>query len=366
MINLSNFSVLRRRFNRFLPALQYLLYSLIGLGLLLAIHAVLPPLVKFAGNFISGPVSLLSFAKDPKDLLKSTSDRTNLLLLGMGGAGHEGADLTDSMVVLSFSHTSKKITLISIPRDIWVDSMKAKINTAYHYGQEKQPNGGGLILSKSAVGEITGLPIHYAFAIDFDGFKKAIDLVGGVDLSIDRTFDDYKYPIAGKENVLPESDRYEHLHFDQGPAHLDGTTALKFVRSRYAEGEEGTDFARSLRQQKVIEAFRNKLLSQKVILNGRKLEELFGLYSQFIKTDIQKDDYPPLAKLFLTSDTSSLKSIPLTAPTETPPSGAASPSAAFNILQNPKFHAPYGGQYVLIAKDNNWEALKQYVQNNLN
>lgn len=358
MTDTSKLSVLRRRLSKFIPYLQYLVYSLIGLAILLLLHSFLPPLVKFAGNFISGPSSLLTFTKDPKDLLSNTSDRTNLLLLGMGGAGHEGADLTDSMVVISFDHPSKKISLISIPRDIWVDSMKAKINTAFHYGEIKQPQGGGLILAKSAVAEITGLPIHYAFSVDFTGFTKAIDLVGGINVSIDRTFDDYKYPIAGKENVLPESDRYEHLHFDKGPTQLDGVTALKFVRSRYAEGEEGTDFARSARQQKVIEAFRTNLLNQKTLLDGKKLNELFDLYGQYIKTDINKDEYPAFAKLVLLSDTSSIKAITLT---------ASNPQTKeVGILENPKFRAPYQGQYVLIAKDNNWDALKQYIQNNLN
>ncbi|MEI8232879.1 MAG: LCP family protein, partial [bacterium] len=187
-----------------------------------------------AKNIVKGVVG------SPSTNLKTDAGRTNILLMGIGGEGHEGGDLTDSMLFVSFNLLDNTADIIPIPRDIWVPSMKAKINTAYHYGKERRSDG-GLALAKSAVAETLGVPVHYAVTLDFQGFVKAIDAVGGIDVEVQNTFDDYKYPIPGKETVEPESDRYEHIHFDAGLTHMDGATALKFTRSRHAEGDEGTD-----------------------------------------------------------------------------------------------------------------------------
>jgi LCP family protein required for cell wall assembly len=162
-----------------------------------------------AKNIVSGVV------KSPLDNLKSNGNRTNILLLGMGGEGHQGGDLTDSILLVSLDIGTNLATIIPVPRDVWVPTLKAKINTAYHYGEERRA-GGGLDLAKSAVSEILGIPVHYGVTLDFQGFIKAIDAVGGIDVVVENTFDDYKYPIPGKETVEPESARYEHIHFEKG------------------------------------------------------------------------------------------------------------------------------------------------------
>lgn len=347
----------KRVFLSFLPRIKQAILPILFLLALVGVLAYRPLWQSVLDRLVKSPQFITNLSKDPAVSLRSTNGRTNILLLGMGGAGHEAPDLTDSMIVVSYSHGSGKLTLISLPRDIWVNSMKAKINTAYYYGEQRQENGGGLILAKSSVEEITGLPIHYAFAIDFNGFVKAIDLVGGVDVNVERAFDDYEYPIPGKENVFPIADRYEHLHFDAGPQHMDGELALKFVRSRHAQGDEGTDFARSARQRKVILAFKDKVLSTETVLNPAKLTELASLYGQYIHTDIADADYASFIRLALAVNTDQIQSIALTTAAEIPEGGLA-------ILQvgDPSL---YQGQYVLVAKDNNWSALKQYVVNQL-
>jgi len=308
-------------------------------------------------TLLKGPSAIISFTQDPSDTLRSTNDRTNILLLGMGGEGHEGALLTDSMMVVSYHHSDKSISIISLPRDLWIDSLKTKINATYYYGEQKQA-GGGLILAKSAISEITGLPIHYGFAINFEGFKEAVDLVGGVDVDVKHTFDDYKYPIPGMEDAYPEELRYEHLHFDAGLTHMDGDRALKFVRSRHAEGDEGTDFARSQRQQLIILAFKDKLVSTRTLLNPQRINELLGLYQVYIDTDILDNEYVPLAKIALTADKEKINTINLT--TGDPENNE------LGILEVPKDKRPYQNQWVLIARDNNWNALKLYIEEQLN
>lgn len=348
---------LLRELSRIWPWLRLALISaaviLTGYGL----SRLIPPAVTLVQKLLLKPESFVSFAKDPADVLKSSADRTNILLMGIRGEGAgDGALLTDSMMLVSFSHTDKDLSLISIPRDIWVDSMKAKINTGYYYGEQKQ-TGKGLDMAKSVVSEVTGLTIHYGIVINFDGFEKAINIIGGIDLTVDHAFDDLKYPIPGRENALPESSRYETLHFDAGPQHMDGATALKYVRSRNAEGNEGTDFARDARQQKVIIAFEKKIIGDKIYLDQTKLSSLIDIFHQYVVTDIDPADYGAFAKLSLLASDHPLKAVVL--------STGDPATKTIGVLENPKNRTPYQGQYVLIARDNNWKALQQYILNEL-
>jgi polyisoprenyl-teichoic acid--peptidoglycan teichoic acid transferase len=196
-----------------------------------------------------------SFLFSRDSAIKSENGRVNILILGKGGKGHAGADLTDTMIFASLSLTNHSITLVSIPRDIWIPEIRAKINSVYHYGNVQLERGGGLNFAKQVASKVTGQPVDYALAIDFSGFQDIIDTIGGVDVSVDRSFTDTKYPIAGKENDMCGGDitfacRYKTIHFDKGIIHMDGATALEFARSREGDNGENTDFARSVRQQK--------------------------------------------------------------------------------------------------------------------
>lgn len=350
------FSKTQRQLSKHLPTIKTTLLVLFAGLFIFTLYSVTPPALNFLKNLLQGPSAVISLTKDPAQSLRTTNDRTNVLLLGMGGDGHQGKLLTDSILLVSYHHPSQDITLISIPRDLWVESLKTKVNATYYYGEQKKP-GQGLTLAKSSVAEITGLPVHYAFALDFEGFTKAIDLVGGIQVDVENAFDDYKYPIPGMENAYPESARYQHIHFDAGLQTMQGDRALKFVRSRNAEGEEGTDFARTRRQRQVLLAFKDKLLSQKTLLQPQKISQLFNLYQEYITTDITQSDYAAFARLVLRSNTDSIQSIPLT---------TKSQDDQLGILEHPRNSQPYDGQWVLIPKDNNWQALHQYIQNQLN
>lgn len=239
-----------------------------------------------------------SFFVNAQDNLLTTNGRTNVVLMGVGGEGHETPDLTDSIVFISINHASSRVAILPIPRDIWVKTMRAKVNSAYYYGNEKREDG-GLDLAKSSVAEITGQPVHYVLVLDFKGFINAIDTVGGVDIDIERSFDDYLYPIPGKEDAEPEEDRYEHLRFEQGEQHMNGELALKFSRSRYAEGLEGTDFARSARQQKILNAFLDKIFSVDSLLHPTAVKETMDQLQSSINTDIVAGEYASFLKAVL-------------------------------------------------------------------
>lgn len=301
------------------------------------------------------PSDLLSFFGSPQENLASTNSITNFLLLGVRGeAVTDSPDLSDTIIIFSYNHLSQQSTLISIPRDLWVPSTQAKINASYHYGELASPSG-GIKLAQASILEVTGLPIHYTAVINFTLFEQIIDQLGGVDVQNDFAFTDTEFPIPGLENALPVSSRYETISFDAGLIHLDGQTALKFVRSRHAEGEEGTDFARSKRQQAVITGLRQKVLNAEFLLDENKIKSLLDVVNRNLKTNLDPNLYPTLAKIALDTKNNPLTSITLS--TEPDADGVS-------ILFHPDGKL-YQNQYVLIPKDNNYEALKLYIANHL-
>ncbi|OGD71041.1 hypothetical protein A3A84_02785 [Candidatus Collierbacteria bacterium RIFCSPLOWO2_01_FULL_50_23] len=303
-----------------------------------------------------GQVNLFTFLKSPQSVLESTNGRTNFLVLGVRGEGSDSPDLTDTMIIASYSYANKNLTLVSIPRDLWVSSLKTKINSVYHYGNFREPNGGGIKLAQSAILETLGLPIHHTAVIDFSLFRDAIDLVDGVDINVATGFTDNQFPIEGRENSLPITSRYETLTFAAGANHMDGTTALKFVRSRRAEGDEGTDIARDRRQQQVVAALKQKLLAPGFIVNRNKLVTFYKISRDHLDTNIDEKVYPSLVRLAFDSYRQSIKKIVLS---YTPDENGVA------ILENPPATSTYLNQWVLIAKDNNWPALQQYLTNKL-
>ncbi len=222
----------------------------------------------------------------------------NILLLGYGGPGHDGGFLTDVIKLINIDPASQDITIISIPRDLWVEipvrsdqGEYQKINAAYAIGMDdkyplKQTQYRGQEGAQKLVGDVveivTGKQVDGVIAVDFSGFAKTIDALGGIEVKVPVAFDDYYYPIKGEENNICGKDpsemgrihalysgfelekqfacRYEHLHFDAGKNHMDGETALKFVRSRHSN-EHGGDFARAQRQMVVLAAIKDKVLS---------------------------------------------------------------------------------------------------------
>lgn len=273
-----------------------------------------------------------------------------IALMGRGGAGHDGGALTDTILIARLLDTQKKAVLISIPRDLWVQipydgsaGTKSKINAAYAIGiDSKNYKGklekytgttGGGALSKDVLESVTGLTIDKYITIDFSGFEQAIDNIGGIDLSVERAFVDYEYPIAGREdwdcavqptaklddkgqlapdqspmpnaiseadliaagkldgNILPDLPkqypcRYELLDIAAGSQHMDGKRALKYVRSRHS-AQDGNDFARSKRQRLVLEAVMEKLFS----LNAfAKIPTFLSTLRSHVDTDFSTAD----------------------------------------------------------------------------
>lgn len=295
---------------------------------------------------------LRDFVFTPGKKILSINGRTNILVLGKAGGEHEAPDLTDAIVFVSVSHVGGGITLVSLPRDIWIPAIRAKLNSAYYWGNQKE-EGGGLILAKSAVEEIVGQPVHYGLVIDFSGFKSAVTVLGGIEVEVERAFIDERYPIAGKETDECDGDkdfkcRYETIRFAAGLQYMDGETALKFVRSRNAEGDEGTDIARAARQQRVILAIKNKVLSAEILLSPKKLSSLLRVARNSIETDIE-------------SSTSAILLRRLVQARET----ISSFVIGEDFLVNPPLLPRYDYLYVFIPKEEDWGKVHQWVKQTL-
>jgi len=235
--------------------------------------------------------------------LKTSDNRVNILLLGMAGGIHDGPDLTDTIIIASFDTKNKSVSLLSLPRDIWSDALKDKINSAYHYGEEKK-KGGGMILARAVMEDVAGLPIHYVLTLDFTQFENLIDVIGGIDVNVTTAFTDTEFPIAGKENDECGGDpkflcRYETIQFATGIQHMNGSTALKYVRSRHAEGDEGTDFARGRRQQDVISALKEKIMSLKPWFHPNLATKLLQAADTATDTDMTLGEQLTVGKMAL-------------------------------------------------------------------
>ncbi len=213
------------------------------------------------------PGQLLEQKKDP-ELKKDPSGKyTNILLVGIDTRENIKLLNTDVIIVGSYNHDTGDTVLISIPRDFhakiepekyWFN----KINSAYQIAEQKR-EGTGLKTLKGVVEEIVGLEIQYYAMIDFNGFVELIDTGGGVYVNVENSFTDYMYP---------QGNGYQTVSFKAGPQLMDGETALKFARSRHSlQNGEGSDYARARRQQKIISAFKDAVLSSETLLNPSKI-----------------------------------------------------------------------------------------------
>lgn len=306
----------------------------------------------------------------------------SILLLGYGGGNHEGGLLTDSIMLAKIDPRFQEISLISIPRDLWVpmpingdEYVSKKINEAYAIGSDdkKYPNkkyeytgdAGGGEMAKKVIENIVGFKIDYFASIDFDGFIKIIDILGGVDINIERAFEDPYYPIEELKNDICGKNeeeikaleatlsgekleqqytcRYENLHFEKGRQHMDGITALKYARSRHATNDGG-DFNRSNRQKLVLTAIRDKVINIGFV---PKIIPTMQTLTRHIETDINIQKMSELVTKVPEIAKYEIISINLTDK---------------NVLKNSVANT---GQFVLLPRlgENNWDEVKLYIQN---
>lgn len=250
----------------------------------------------------SGGAVALQENVDPELLNGEGDGRINILISGRGGEANEAPDLTDTIILVSIDPIAKEAGLVSIPRDFYVDVPEygqMKINQAFYTGKTayltnnpgngkgktKKAEEAGLELLDDTVSDVLGVPVHYHAIVDFTGFKKAVDTVGGVDLNV---------PSGVNEHMLIDNKPY-HLNVKPGQQHFDGFEALSYSRSRYTSPRG--DFDRSERQRLVIFALKQKIFSLGTYSNPVKVANLLDDLGDHIKTDFGIDDIKSLQEI---------------------------------------------------------------------
>jgi LCP family protein required for cell wall assembly len=230
------------------------------------------------------------------------ADRINILLIGVGGDTHpgEGKDLADAIMLVSLKPSTKRVALMSLPRDLYVDMGEHgmhRLNAAHKFG--------GPAYLMDVVEKNIGEPVHAYARIDFRAFREVIDAVGGVDIYVYRPFYDYLFKDG----------------FRQGWQHMNGQRALRYARYRYIRASaEGNVFGRDLRQQQVLEAVKEKLQKLpprdvlKVVnvaravgnhtdtnLTATQIADLFSLFRNTTRNDIRNVSLKKYMEVFMVS-----------------------------------------------------------------
>lgn len=233
---------------------------------------------KISGSENSALQSLFAEGEAPQ----AQEGRTNILLLGMRGANDShGGLLADSIMIVSLNTKDNKVALISVPRDLWVQipgtNEHGKLNSVYSHW-ESGGKGQGIPKMEEIMGTITGLKIDHGIAINFEGFKQLIDAVGGVDVSLSRPFVEAQQFVEGNECG-------GQFSLPAGLNRLNGEKALCYSRARVSTN----DFDRSKRQQVVMKALKDKMISLGTLADFGKMNNILNIIGANVKTDMSPE-----------------------------------------------------------------------------
>lgn len=224
-----------------------------------------------------------------KTLLTDENGRTNILLIGAGGEGHDGANLTDTIIVASIDYENKVVPMISIPRDFYIISDKypnQRINSIYDTYMRKDGKREGIRVLKEIVEGITNTDIQYYAFVNFKGFEDIVDAMGGVEIMVEEAIYDPYYPKG-------ETIYFETFKLKAGLQQLDGETALKYARSR----KTTSDFDRAKRQQQLMYAIKDRAFSMDILTDPGKITALYNSVADNIDTNLSLAEILELAKL---------------------------------------------------------------------
>lgn len=302
-----------------------------------------------------GNAPALSANVDPTKLNGEGDGRVNILLLGKGGAGHDGADLTDTILIASIDPIQKEMSLLSIPRDFYVsNTSNYKINSVYSQAKEKvlagkktadinqRAEAAGEAAVESKIEEITGIPIHYYVMVDFAAFEKAINIVGGVDINVD------KDGVVYERLWNPVTRKNYTLDVKQGPNHFDGERALFYARSRHTSARG--DFDRSERQRKLLVALKDKVMSAGTYSNPVKITQLVNDFGDHVHSNLSTGEILRVYDIVKSIDSAKIGSVDLVTPPNVLIGGGF---VNGNSVQQPK------------AGPTNYSEIQNYIRNTL-
>jgi len=317
--------------------------------------------VTIIGNNSSGfwPETAAIFSSLPEP----EEDRIDILIVGIRGfrggedrseGGSNGEYLADTIILASFNKKNEQAAFVSIPRDLYVDIPEhgmEKINSAYAIGETRQYGGGGLQLTKALVSAISGVYVDYAVSVDFGGFKKIIDQIGGIVIYRDTPFVEGKQWIRdGQEGkrywrLSQESTTTEvgwEFYVPGGANIMNSEEALYYARSRYSS----SDFDRMRRQQEVISAIKSKALNLGVIANPIRIFNILDTLENNVRSDIDVSQMKELLSIMQKTKIQEFKRVVL----DTSDDG---------LLVEDRID----GRFVLLPKDGDFSQIKELFKN---
>ena len=284
----------------------------------------------------------------------STEGVMTIAILGLDRIQNRGDDpvLTDTMIIAQIRKDGQ-IWLLSLPRDLWVEAEKTKINALYTLGEENQV-GGGEVLVKRVLREITGMPIDYVIVLEVKSVAAVVDALGGIELEVPRGFVDEKYP---RENVdLNSQDPnvlYETFSVVAGRQKFDGETVVKYLRSRHSQDPiEGSDVGRMQRQQLVIAAIMDSLKQKDLLMNPKMIGSLYKVWHTMVVTKLNDETLIGAARQLVMKQVH-IKPIAISA------KNGADPGILKTVTKNRY------GLWVYEPIDSSWAALQQYIKNQM-
>lgn len=320
------------------------------------------------------------------DLKGEAEGRVNVLLLGMRGENLPGGGLlSDTIIIASVKPKDNKVSMISIPRDLYVtvpgSDEKRKINAVHALG-EMDGKGQGLENMKTIVSEVTGLPINYAVSLNFTGFKQLVDAIGGIEITLDKPFDEpiqfnephvcdsetYTVPtgkydvkktkvyvpgtqIVKRERIVkmyplctnPNLECGGEFRLSAGKQTLDGNQALCFARSRVTS----SDFERAKRQQIILQLIKEKLLSAGTLADFGKLNGILDSLGDNARSDMQAWEIKRIYELY---------------------SGMQNPQVYQRVLENSEegflyYPGESAAGYILLPIGDNYSRIQEMAKN---
>jgi polyisoprenyl-teichoic acid--peptidoglycan teichoic acid transferase len=232
---------------------------------------------------------------------EGTDDIVNFLLVGAATNNPNNPGLTDSLMIVSANRTVGSVSIVSIPRDLYVYEPgfnMQKINTAYFYGENNAVEGGGFGLLIETIRYNLGMNIDFYARVDFNGFASVIDSVGGIDITVDCAIRDWRLKSPELDKQVAEN--YEMFILPPGLHHMDSHLALWYVRSR----KTSSDLDRGRRQQDVLRALWRTIRHQGII---ERLPDLWGRVSDTVRTNLTLADVLGMSPLALSLETSDIE-----------------------------------------------------------
>jgi LCP family protein required for cell wall assembly len=266
------------------------------------------PLPTFTPQPQVTPTAAIDFLSTPIAMPElGTNDSINFALLGSDSRGGKYFR-TDTIVIAAVWPKRGQVSMISIPRDLWVNIPVVgmnRINTAYEFGEMYNYPGGGTQSLKDTLLYNLGIHIDHIAIVDFNGFRRVVDTLGGIEVPVYCAYTDWRLI---SPDLNPEYESNWAL-YTTGPGlvRMDGDLALWYARSR----KKSNDFDRGRRQQEVLRAMYGQALKADLI---RNLPQLYTDFSETVKTDLTLSDLLALAPMSLHLRNADIRSYYLTAP----------------------------------------------------